>query len=438
VESVRRRDPGAFALGGHRYAVENANVAPVEGGGAVDPNAVGSPAVASGNGDIDLGWRDVHELPEPRRRTVADHGAGPARENRAQLTRPWSWNGVADEVHPAVQRVEPGGLEAPIDRVPRQPHRAKLATRYHAELFSSQLGQRVVGSFGALASDREVNPPTDPDAPYVLRSSSLARMPVNELASVDGSISPAAEATIPVADDGLLRGDGVFEMVRLYGGRPFTIGDHLDRLERSASAIELPVDRAAIEREIDALLTEFGDDDAALRVVLTRGGRRLLLTEPLPAHPETIRVATVTYSPSVILTGVKSISYAANMEATRLAQARGADEAILVQPDGIVLEAPTSTVFWISPEGGLRTPALDTGILESITRAQIVRELHVEEGAFQVEDLRAATEAFLASTTREIQPVSAIDGRELPGGPAPQAARAASEAFRRVVERELA
>jgi branched-chain amino acid aminotransferase len=263
-------------------------------------------------------------------------------------------------------------------------------------------------------------------------------MSVKELASVDGSISPTAEARIPVADDGLLRGDGVFEMVRLYAGRPFTLGDHLDRLERSASAIELPVDRSAIEREIDALLAEFGDEDAALRIVLTRGGRRLLLTETLPPHPETIRIATVTYSPSVILTGVKSISYAANMEATRLAQARGADEAILVQPDGVVLEAPTSTVFWMSPEGGLRTPALDTGILESITRGQIVRELHVEEGPFPVEDLRAATEAFLASTTREIQPISAIDGRELAGGPAPQAAREASEAFRRVVERELA
>jgi branched-chain amino acid aminotransferase len=263
-------------------------------------------------------------------------------------------------------------------------------------------------------------------------------MPVMELASVDGSISPTAEATIPVADDGLLRGDGVFEMVRLYAGRPFTLADHLDRLERSASAIELPVDRPVIEREIDALLAEFGDGDAALRIVLTRGGRRVLLTEPLPAHPVTIRVATVTYAPSVILTGVKSISYAANMEATRIAQARGADEAILVQPDGIVLEAPTSTIFWTSPEGGLRTPALDTGILESITRAQIVRELHVEEGAFRVDDLRAASEAFLASTTREVQPISAIDGRELPGAPAPQAAREASEAFRRVVARGLA
>jgi branched-chain amino acid aminotransferase len=268
-------------------------------------------------------------------------------------------------------------------------------------------------------------------------SGSLARMPVPQLASVDGSISSTAEARIPVADDGLLRGDGVFEMVRLYGGRPFTLRDHLDRLERSASAIELPLDRAVIEREIAALLAELGDADGALRIVLTRGGRRLLLTEPLPAHPEAIRVATVTYAPNVILTGVKSISYAANMEATRLAQARGADEAILVRPDGTVLEAPTSAVFWASPDGGLRTPALDTGILDSITRAQIVSELHVDEGAWPVEDLRGATEAFLASTTREVQPVSAIDGRELPGAPAPQAAQEASEAFRRVVEREL-
>ena len=180
-------------------------------------------------------------------------------------------------------------------------------------------------------------------------------MQARELASVDGWISPTAEARIPVADDGLLRGDGVFEMVRLYGGSPFTLADHLDRLERSAAAIELPLDRATVEREIEALLADFGDGDAALRIVITRGGRRILLTEPLPPHPESVRVATVTYAPSVILTGVKSISYAANMQATRIAASRGADEAVLVRPDGIVLEAPTSTVFWVSPEGGLRT-----------------------------------------------------------------------------------
>jgi branched-chain amino acid aminotransferase len=260
-------------------------------------------------------------------------------------------------------------------------------------------------------------------------------MPIRELASVDGSITATADARIPVADDGLLRGDGVFEMIRLYAGRPFTLRAHLDRLERSAEAIELAIDRDTIESEIDALLAEFGAGDAALRIVLTRGGRRLLLTEPLPAHPETIRVATVTFAPSVILTGVKSISYAANMEATRIAAARGADEAVLVRPDGIVLEAPTSAVFWVSPGGGLRTPSLDTGILDSITRDRIAHELHVEEGAWPIEDLSAAREAFLASTTREIQAISAIGGAEL-AAPGPRTAEAA-DAFARVVEQEL-
>jgi branched-subunit amino acid aminotransferase/4-amino-4-deoxychorismate lyase len=258
---------------------------------------------------------------------------------------------------------------------------------------------------------------------------------VPELASVDGSISPTAEARIPVADDGLLRGDGVFEMVRLYAGRPYALVEHLDRLERSASAIELPLDRGTVEGEIEALLEAFGEHDAALRIVLTRGGRRLLLTEPLPAHPDSLSVATVAYAPSVILTGVKSISYAANMEATRIAAQRGADEAILVRPDGIVLEAPTSSVFWVSAEGGLRTPSLETGILESITRDRIATELHVEEGAWPVDDLLGAHEAFIASTTREVQAVSAIDGHELE---APGArTREAAETFVRVVEREL-
>ena len=152
-------------------------------------------------------------------------------------------------------------------------------------------------------------------------------------------------------DDGLYRGDGAFEVIRLYGGRPFALGDHLDRLERSAAAIELEFDRAALEREIGALLAEHGDGDGQLRLIVTRGGRRIAATEPLPPHAETLRLATVTYSPSVILNGVKSLSYAANMQATRIAKAQGADEAVLVRPDGTVLEPPTSSIFWVSPAG---------------------------------------------------------------------------------------
>jgi branched-chain amino acid aminotransferase len=257
-----------------------------------------------------------------------------------------------------------------------------------------------------------------------------------ELASVDGHVTPTAEATVPLRDDGLYRGDGAFEVIRLYAGRPFALADHVDRLERSAAAIELGFDRAALEREIEALLSRAGEIDGQLRLIVTRGGRRIAAVEPLPPHGETLRLAVVTFCPSVILNGVKSLSYAANMEATRLAKAQGADEAVLVQPDGTVLESPTSAIFWVSPEGGLRTPALEAGVLESITRDRLVKALHVEEGEWEVEDLRAAREAFLASTTREVQPVAAIDGVELAEAPGPRT-REAAEGFAATLGREL-
>jgi branched-chain amino acid aminotransferase len=260
-------------------------------------------------------------------------------------------------------------------------------------------------------------------------------MTIQELASVDGAISPTAEATIALPDDGLYRGDGVFEVIRLYAGRPFALKQHLDRLERSAAAIELGVEREPLERELDSLLEAFGQGEAQLRIVLTRGGRRILLIENIPDKGASVRLATVTYSPTIILTGVKSLSYAANMQATRIAQGRGFDEALLVRPDGIVLEAPTSTIFWVSPEGGLRTPSIGAGILESITRAHIVKALHVDEGEFLLEDLMGTHEAFLASTIREVQPVAAIDGQDLEiSGPR---TREAAEAFQRSLSEAL-
>jgi branched-chain amino acid aminotransferase len=260
---------------------------------------------------------------------------------------------------------------------------------------------------------------------------------VPELASVDGVIKPTPEATIPLADDGLYRGDGVFEVIRLYGGRPFALREHLDRLERSAAAIELPVERDPLEREIDALLERFGDGDAQLRLVITRGGRRIAATEELPDKGESVRLATVAYAPTIILTGVKSLSYGANMQATRIAQAKGADEALLVRPDGIVLEAPTSTIFWATHDGELHTPAIGVGILESITRQQIVDALDVSEGEFGLTELEEAAEAFLASTVREVQPVTAIDGRTLAATPGPATVEA-RDAFDRAIERALA
>src|SRR5215212_9235930 len=101
--------------------------------------------------------------------------------------------------------------------------------------------------------------------------------PTTLLCSVDGRISPVAEATISITDDGFLRGDGAFEMLKIYGGKPFALTDHMDRLDRSVAGIFLEYDRPAFEREIAALVAETGPHDAALRLVLSRGGRRIAI-----------------------------------------------------------------------------------------------------------------------------------------------------------------
>ncbi len=250
-------------------------------------------------------------------------------------------------------------------------------------------------------------------------------------ASIDGRLQPPAEATISVLDDGLLRGDGVFEAIKLYDGHPFRLDQHLERLARSAQALALDYDADALRAEIAPVIATAGGGDAMLRIVLTRGGRRVLLVERLPSWPSSVRVALVTLSPSEILSGVKSVSYAANMHATRIAQQRGADEAVYVDRDGTVLEAPTSSVFWASADGTLRTPGLESGILDSITRRAVIDGTGAQQGRYPAAELKRAEEAFLASTTREIQPISAVDGEELAlpgGGPAAERARRTLEA----------
>jgi branched-chain amino acid aminotransferase len=239
-----------------------------------------------------------------------------------------------------------------------------------------------------------------------------------ELGSLDGSIAPAEEIRIPATDEGLLRGDGAFEVVRVYDGYPFALGEHLDRLERSGASLRLDVPRAVLEAEIAELLGARGGSafDGALRIVLTRGGLRLLLTEPALEKPDTVRLATVTYAPTRILDGVKSLSYAANMLATRLAQERGFDEALLVTPHGRVLEAPTSSIFWIDADDRILTPPLSDHILASITRRLVMEAVDAEERPCTMDDLRAASQAFLASTTREAQSITAVDDLELPVG----------------------
>ena len=158
-----------------------------------------------------------------------------------------------------------------------------------------------------------------------------------DLASLDGAIGPAAETRISITDEGLLRGDGAFEVMRLYDGRPFALEEHLARLQRSCDGLRLPADIDALRAELAALLEAAGPVDALLRVLLTRGGRRIAIVEPLPARPDSARVATITFAPGRVLDGLKTLSYAANMLAGRLARERGFDEGLFVTPHGRVL-----------------------------------------------------------------------------------------------------
>jgi branched-chain amino acid aminotransferase len=147
-----------------------------------------------------------------------------------------------------------------------------------------------------------------------------------------------------------------------------------------------------------------------------------------------VRLGIVTYAPTRVLDGIKSLSYGANMLCTRLAQERGFDEALLVTPHGRVLEAPTSTLFWVDADGALCTPPLDEHILASITRDRLVAMLDVQERSCPTDTLLAASECFLASTVREVQSIGAVEDVEFEEGPR---TREAAEAFRAHVEAEL-
>jgi branched-chain amino acid aminotransferase len=255
------------------------------------------------------------------------------------------------------------------------------------------------------------------------------------LASLDGAIGPAAETRIPVTDEGLLRGDGGFEVARLYGGRPFAMEDHYARLQRTCNGLRLEFDLTALRAEVDALLEEAGPVEALLRIVLTRGGRRLAMIEPLPHRLAVARVMTVTYAPNRILDGLKTLSYAGNMLAGRLAKEQGYDEALFVTPHGRVLEGPTWTFFWVA-DGQLLTPPLEERILASITRDRVMAETDVREAICTLDDVRGAEEAFVASSVREVMPIAAVDDIALPSAPGPVTG-SAREALARRIEREL-
>lgn len=254
-------------------------------------------------------------------------------------------------------------------------------------------------------------------------------------ASIDGALCDARTATISIYDDGLLRGDGAFEYLRCYAGRPFTLDEHLDRMARTCATIRLPFPRRQLEVEIAVLLAWAGPIFTDLRIVLTRGGRRIVFLEPYidwpPAH-----LAFVSDSPRLVLGNAKTLSYAGNMLAKRIAEERGFWEALLTTSDGRVMEVQQAAFFWVTPQGDLCTPPLSEGILDSITRRIVMKHLDVHERVCRREEAVAATEAFLAGTAREVQAVAVIEDRIFDDAPGP-VTQQATAAYRCEVELQL-
>lgn len=246
---------------------------------------------------------------------------------------------------------------------------------------------------------------------------------------INGDLLP--DATVPavlVSDHGLTVGDGVFEAIKVVDGLPFALDRHLERLHRSAHGLGLPeADDAVVRRGIEAVLAGEPLALGRLRITLTGGpapmgsGRgdaapTLIVTaDAMQPWPESTAVATVPWPRNErgALAGLKTTSYAENVVALAAAKEKGATEAVFANLAGHLCEGTGSNVFYVV-DGELRTPTLASGCLAGVTRALILEWYGGREVDEPIEAVAGASEIFLASTTRDAQPVHRWDDRDLP------------------------
>ena len=239
------------------------------------------------------------------------------------------------------------------------------------------------------------------------------------------------EPVLRADDEALLRGRAAFETIRVYGGAPFKLAEHLDRLAGSAEMIGLPeVNRLELEELARQALDAAAVPDSVLRIYWTPTPAAIALVSALADHYDELRargqrlisLRGVRAEEPWLLPGVKSTSYAVNMAAEAEARRRGADDAVFVDREGTLLEGPTTNIWW-RRDRTLFTPSLDLGILAGVTRATVLElagevGYAVEEGHHGLTELLAADEAFTSSSVREVMPVTELDGAPIERGPA--------------------
>jgi branched-chain amino acid aminotransferase len=282
--------------------------------------------------------------------------------------------------------------------------------------------------------------------------------PEQAFVTLDG-VPAGASATVSVFDRGFLYGDSVFETLRTYGGEPFALREHLERLEDGARqvGIAMPLDQRAFAGEIRAAVHSSGFAESYVRVMLTRGRALSLGLAPTLAGPP-LRVvivlplelpssshyddgiAAVTYRTLRIGEGTAASSaklgnYLTAVLATEHARSRGAHEALLVDAHDRVLEGATSNLFGVTGRLLVTSP-VELGVLPGITRARVLElapavGLDVELRAFRTTELSTFDELFVSSSIRELLSIVHVDDRPVgPGRPGPIYRRLLDE-FRR-------
>ena len=244
---------------------------------------------------------------------------------------------------------------------------------------------------------------------------------------VDGSLLPDPHArAVRVTDHGLTVGDGVFETLKVVDGRPFALGPHLDRLERSATGLGLDApDRDEVLAGVRAVLDAAPLPLGRLRITVTGGPAPMgsgrgdegqtvtVVSDEMPPAAPASAIVTVPWPRNErgATAGLKTTSYAENVVALAHARSQGADEAVFANTVGELCEGTGSNIFYVV-DGELRTPTLASGCLAGVTRALVLRWCGGREVDAPLEQVAAqAEEVFLASTTRDVQPVLRWDGR---------------------------
>lgn len=275
------------------------------------------------------------------------------------------------------------------------------------------------------------------------------------IAWVNGKLAASEEPAISPLDPGFLYGEGLFETMRAYRGRVFRLSQHLDRLLNAAPQIGLtPPARQVLEGAIAEALGASGLEDGSVRLTVTPGPTErgeptvVVLVRPLALPPAewyatgcSAVSVTAAHAMADPLRSIKSLNYLDKLMAQRAAAQAGAEEAIIVDPDGFVVEGAMRNVFAVLGDAVV-TPPLSRGLLPGITRAAVLEVLGERPEAkcsardISLAELHGADECFLTSSLAEILPVASVDGHLMAAAPGP-ITRMAVECYRRLVAAEL-